>query len=81
LLARTGKFSEAAACLHDAAAMAPESIPIRIELCEALVAGGERESALQVCAEVDVLARESRDANAVDAAVKLRRDCEGVGGR
>lgn len=76
LLGRTGRFAEAAGCFREAAALEPESIAIRIELCQALVAGGERDDALQVCAQVDQLARESGEEDAIGAASKLRRHCE-----
>jgi tetratricopeptide (TPR) repeat protein len=79
MLAGQGRYGEAEGCFRDAAAFAPESIPVRIELCQVLVAQGKRDAALQVCSEVDQIARKSGDPAAMDAAAKLRRHCEAPG--
>jgi len=77
LLGRSGRFADAATCFQDAATLEPESIPIRVELCRALAAGGARDDALQVCAQVERLAHDSGDKIAIEVAAGLRRDCEG----
>jgi tetratricopeptide (TPR) repeat protein len=79
LLQGRGQYLQAEGCFRDAAALVPNSIVLRIELCQALVAQGKKEAALEVCGEVDQLARKSGDADAIDAAAKLRKDCEGAG--
>jgi Tfp pilus assembly protein PilF len=75
-LAGSGRFAGAEACFRDAIAQAPDSIGLRIGLCQTLAAQGNKEAALAVCAEVDQLARTSSDPNALEAAAKLRQDCE-----
>jgi thioredoxin-like negative regulator of GroEL len=75
-----GKTKDQAAEYQRAADLAPDNIGIRIELCEALVAAGDRSQALKICTEVDNLAHKSNQPGAVDAAAQLRRYCEGSGG-
>jgi Flp pilus assembly protein TadD len=79
MLEERGHFAEAEGCFRDVLGLAPEGIAPRIQLCQALVAQGKRDEALRVCTEVDVLARKSGDRNAMDAAVRLRHDCEAAG--
>ena len=76
MFAGKGRFAQAEACFRDALALAPESIPLRIELCQTLVEQGKKEEAIEVCGEVDQLARKSGDPDAIAAAAKLRHDCE-----
>jgi Flp pilus assembly protein TadD len=77
LYAGRGRYAEAAGALREALKMDTGSIPLRIELCEALAAQGDKEGALRVCTEVEQLAARSGDPAAIDAAARLRKDCEG----
>ena len=56
-----------------------DRIVLRIELCQVLVAQGKRDEALDVCAQVDELARKSRAPEALAAAAKLRASVVAVG--
>jgi tetratricopeptide (TPR) repeat protein len=79
MLVGKGRFADAESCFRDAAALAPDSIPVRIELCQTLVVQAKRDAALQVCSEVDQLARKSGDPSDLEAAAQLRRHCEAPG--
>jgi protein O-mannosyl-transferase len=79
MLEGRGRYADAAGCFGDAAGLAAGSIPIRIELCRALLAEGKRDAALQVSAEVDRLAQASGDADAISAAAELRNQCDAAG--
>jgi tetratricopeptide (TPR) repeat protein len=74
-LAGQGRNADAESCFHQAAALAPGSIPVRIGLCQVLVAQGKKAEALQVCDEVDQIAQASGSPIALAAAEKLREDC------
>jgi Flp pilus assembly protein TadD len=77
-LAAKGRFPEAESCFRNAIPLDPGSLVLRIELCQALVAQGKKDEALQVCAEVDQLAQRSPDPDIKAAAARLRHDCEGA---
>jgi thioredoxin-like negative regulator of GroEL len=79
-LAGKGRFAEAEGVFRAALAQAPESIGLRIALCQALVADGKKGAALEVCDEVDRLALQSGNSEALAAAARLRKDCEAAGG-
>ena len=76
LLLANRQYAEAESCLRDAARLSPESIVLRIELCEALAAQRKKGEALEVCAQVEQLARKSGAPEAIAAAAKLRHACE-----
>lgn len=79
-LGAEGRTKDQAAEYQRAADLAPDNVGIRFELCEALVAAGNRSQALKICTEVDNLAHKSNQPGAVDAAARLRRYCEGSAG-
>jgi tetratricopeptide (TPR) repeat protein len=74
--AAQGRYPQAEGCFRAAISLVPESIPLRIELCQTLVAQGKRDAALKVCAEVDELAVKRGDPEAIAVAAKLRHDCD-----
>ena len=75
-LAAKGNFSAAEQSFRDALLLSPDSIVLRIELCQTLVAQGKKSDALQICDEVDSLTRKSNNPQAQSAAAKLRQDIE-----
>jgi tetratricopeptide (TPR) repeat protein len=80
MLAGRGRFAEAEGCFREAVGIAPNLVGPRFELCQALMAQGKRDAALEQCGEVERIARESGQADLIDAAAKLRRHCEGAPG-
>jgi tetratricopeptide (TPR) repeat protein len=73
--AAAGDPAGAEASFRAALQQAPRSIGLRISLCQALLAQGKKEAALQVCDQVDQLARASGDPTALTAAKNLRQAC------
>ena len=74
--AQSGRFPDAEQSFRSALGVTPASIILRIELCQSLVAQGNKAGALKICDEVDQLAKQSGDPDALAAAAKLRHDCE-----
>ena len=70
-----GRYADAESCFRDACALEPQSIPLRIGLCQALLSQGKKEEALRICDEVDRIASASGNSIAIAAAEKLRGDC------
>jgi tetratricopeptide (TPR) repeat protein len=75
-----GNYASAEACFRQACVQEPESIALRIGLCQALLPQGKKEEALRVCGEVDRIAKASGNAIALAAAEKLRGDCNSAAG-
>jgi tetratricopeptide (TPR) repeat protein len=77
LYSEEGRFAEAERCLRNAVAIDQNEIGLRILLCQALIRQGRKDEALQVCAEVEQLARKSGDANVMAVVAKFRQECGG----
>jgi tetratricopeptide (TPR) repeat protein len=76
MYAEQGRYAQAEPYFRSAAALAPGDFATRFQLCQVLLAEGKNEEALQVCAEVEQLAHKTGDPRAIDAAAKLRHQCQ-----
>lgn len=76
MLAHDHQYAKAAVCDRSAASLLPSDIGVRLDLCRILLFDGKKNDALQVCDEIDQIARSSRDPRAIDFAAKFHAQCK-----
>jgi len=76
MYAQQRQFSEAARSFDRALSLRPDDLQLRFQLCQALLALGQNNLALQVCADLEKLARRSGNSATISAVASLRHTCE-----
>ena len=81
ILLAHGQFRDAESAFRAAIDLVPDSIPFRIELCQALLAQSKLAAARQVSDDVNHLAAQSGNPADIAASINLRQLCDTFPGR